>query len=128
MWWGFDLIWSTTAKVPGNNNGLCDITKLALFISAFLLLSDGFLPSYIISIIACYVIHNGTPKSIKNWLWTGVSWFCLVCSSGIALFSQWCMDMIRSTIIIIAFLIICLIGCIFEFSKRRQNKINIVHM
>ena len=62
---------SVTVTVPGYNKGLRDTTKLALLISALLLLCGRSLPSFFISMIACCVIHNGTFASVKNWQWTG---------------------------------------------------------
>ena len=86
---------STKAKkVPENDKGLFDNAKLNLMISAFLLLCGEILTSFITSIIACYVIHNATFESVKNWeLTSGASWFSLKCS-GIALFNQWCLNII----------------------------------
>jgi hypothetical protein len=84
---------SVTATAPGYNKNLRDTTKLALLISAFLLLGGWTLPSFFLSMIACCVIHNGTFASIKNWQWTGASWFSLVCS-GMASFDRWCMGII----------------------------------
>ena len=84
---------SVTVTVPGYNKGLRDTTKLALLISALLLLCGRSLPSFFISMIACCAIHNGTFASVKNWQWTGASWFSLVCS-GMASFNRWCMFII----------------------------------
>jgi len=84
---------TTRPTPPGYNKDLRDITKITLLISAFLLLAERSQLAFILSIIACWIIHNGTALSIKNWKWTGASWYSLVLS-GSALFNHWCMSIV----------------------------------